>query len=252
MIPNINIPDIADKFSSLADRVVAAFEESDKDHASTASEPSLLVDAMTRLLDVFRQMEPKDLHPPAESPNNPLSGRDIHVLGDYGLGLLGELSAWAGRLQLAREAEQLEALTFPLACWIARQGAELSNLTSVVNSAAALANSISQPAELERLYALLGEIVEAVSPQISEDPDKTSASRPWRILLINRAILATRSLQPRLMHEAFQVLVEQLPEEAPQFFREGMEQMAAIDYPPKIRAVMQQYYDTWCTPRTLH
>jgi hypothetical protein len=252
MIPNINIPDIADNFSSLADHVLAAFEESEHAHASKATEPSLLIDAMTRLLEVFRQMDQEDMLPPPELANTALSGRDIHVLGDYGLSLLGELSAWAARLHMPQEAKELEGLTFPLGCWIARHGGELSNLAPVVNSAAALANSISKPAELERLYALLGEIVDAVSPHISEDPDKTSASRPWRVLLVNRAILATRSLQPRLMHEAFQSLVDQLPEEAPQFFREGMEQMAAIDYPPNIRAVMQEYYDSWAAPRTLH
>ena len=91
----------------------------------------------------------------------------------------------------------------------------------VVNGAASVANSLKQPGDLGQLYGLLTEVVNAVKPQISQDTASTDPTRPWRILLLNRAIVATRSHQPALMEEAFEALVEHRPDAAPGFFREG-------------------------------
>jgi hypothetical protein len=54
------------------------------------------------------------------------------------------------------------------------------------------------------------------------------------------------------MEQAFESLIEHLPEDAPSFFREGMEQMNALDYPEQVRAVMARYYQRWCVPERLH
>jgi hypothetical protein len=72
------------------------------------------------------------------------------------------------------------------------------------------------------------------------------------VFLLNKAIVATRSHQPALMDEAFDALADQLPEEAPDFFREGMGQMDALDYPAEVRAVMERWYEQWCSKRVLH
>ena len=76
--------------------------------------------------------------------------------------------------------------------------------------------------------------------------------RPWRILIINRAIIATRSHDAELMEMAFKSLVESLPEEAARFFEEGLEQMHLIDYPEHVQKLMQHYYLMYGTPQTLH
>ena len=69
---------------------------------------------------------------------------------------------------------------------------------------------------------------------------------------MNRAIVATRTHQPDVMEEAFTVLVRHLPEDAPGFFNQGMEQMDLLNYPPHVREVMERYYTKWSVKRSLH
>jgi hypothetical protein len=88
---------------------------------------------------------------------------------------------------------------------------------------------------------------------VAQDVGRTEPQRPWRVLLLNRAIVATRSHRPALMEVAFDDVVEHLPQEAARFFEEGMAQMDALDYPPQVRAVMERYYlRQGPAPHTLH
>jgi len=128
----------------------------------------------------------------------------------------------------------------------------LGYLEPVVNGAAHLANRLMQPSELEQLYGLLTEVVDAADPRLFRHTTSADPSRPWRVLLLNRAIVAARSHQPALMEEAFEPVIEHLPEEAPTSFREGMEQMDALDYPPQVRDLMQRFYQQCCGRRVLH
>jgi hypothetical protein len=94
--------------------------------------------------------------------------------------------------------------------------------------------------------------VAAVSPLISQDLEKLNPGRPWRALLLNQSIIATRSYNPELMERAFDVLTEKLPEDAPRFFTEGMQQMEAQNYPEPVRKVMARYHRRWTVNRALH
>jgi len=249
MLPPVDIAYIADELQRHAEKLGEAFEDSD---TNLDSDPRALNRALQDLLDSLRRLD--DEEPSAEYPNgNPRVGvKDIHTLGDYGIDMLGRLAALAGRLHLPQRVRGIEELALPLACWIARRGGELGYLGPVVNGAASVANSLKQPGDLGQLYGLLTEVVNAVKPQISQDTASTDPTRPWRILLLNRAIVATRSHQPALMEEAFESLVEHLPDAAPGFFREGMEQMEALNYPTRVRVVVKHYYDQWCGQRVLH
>ena len=66
--------------------------------------------------------------------------------------------------------------------------------------------------------------------------------RPWRVLLLNYAITATRTHEPALMEKAFKFLIFHLPDDLKQFFTEGMSQMFALNYPEKVKQVMEKYY----------
>jgi hypothetical protein len=189
---------------------------------------------------------------PIPADSRATGASDLGAAGNECIDLLGRLAALAGRLRLPQHARQVEALALPLACWIARRGGELSHPAPVVNAAGALANSTKAPDELAALYGLMTEVVDALSPKVTQDGEPADSTRPWRVLLLNRAIVATRSHRPNLMESAFSAVVEALPGDAPEFFREAMGQMEALNYPPQVRAVVRRYADAWCQRRTLH
>jgi hypothetical protein len=54
------------------------------------------------------------------------------------------------------------------------------------------------------------------------------------------------------MEQAFAQLTSSLPEDAGQFFTEGMQQMDALDYPEPVREVMAKYHRQWNMDRSLH
>ena len=87
---------------------------------------------------------------------------------------------------------------------------------------------------------------------IARDLETVNPGRPWRLLNLNRAIVATRTHQPEVMEEAFSALAAQLPDDAPGFFTQGMEQMELLNYPPQVREVMDRYYKKWNVNRSLH
>ncbi|MCG7866721.1 MAG: hypothetical protein JAY74_10155, partial [Candidatus Thiodiazotropha taylori] len=125
-------------------------------------------------------------------------------------------------------------------------------LEPIVNALARLANTYQDNAELEQLYEVVQELLNTVSPELKTRKKQESTSEPWRILLINQAIIATRSHRPGLIERAYEILVEYIPEEAPAFFKEGMSQMEALNYPQQVREVVEKYYNLWSSPRTLH
>jgi hypothetical protein len=248
MIPVIDIAYIAEELQRCAEELTSAHD----DHGAAAeTNPVTLVVAMRDLLDELRRPWAEHRRDPLDDGTYP-PARNLTALGDHGIDLLARLAALAGRLRNPHLARDIEALALPLACWIARFGGEINHLGTVVNGAAALANRLKQPAELAHLYGLLREVAQAVSPLVSQEAVGADPTRPWRVFLLNRAIVATRSHQPALMEEAFDLLTEHFPDDAPDFFREGMEQMGALDYPPYVREIMRRYYDQWCGQRILH
>ena len=88
----------------------------------------------------------------------------------------------------------------------------------------------------------MGELIGAVSIQTKFDFDNTGQGHPWRVLNINRGIIATRSHDTSLMEHAFDELIQNFPEDAESFFKQGMEQMEELDYPDHVRAVMSRYF----------
>jgi hypothetical protein len=51
------------------------------------------------------------------------------------------------------------------------------------------------------------------------------------------------------MEEVFEELVSNLPDDAREFFAEGMQQMETLNYPIHVRAVMTKYFDRWTRAR---
>jgi len=247
---------IADVFRDTVEELIEVFEDEESADEQLDS-PELLASALFQLFDLLNSPEMaqaldaslthRELHAPQQ-----LVGHDLHELGDYGINLLIDLAYVADTLRLEEHARMLENLSLPLAVWIARRGGELSTLEPVVNALAALANITTEAVDLENLYQMSSDIQLAVSPLLQTDLDKGNPNHPWRVLLVNRAIIATRSHHTLLMKDAFDNLVQLMPEEASHFFREGMEQMEALSYPEPVKKLVQEYFHEWSAQRTLH
>ena len=95
----------------------------------------------------------------------------------------------------------------------------------------------------------MGRVAQATANLIKQDLEKNNPGRPWRVLHLNRGIVATRTHNPELMEKVFDDLVRYLPEDAAAFFAEGMQQMEELDYPQHVRQVMHRYFDLWTRPR---
>ena len=211
----------------------------------SADAPRLLGDAAAQLFDMLS----------LSARDEALSGMqhaETTTLGEYGMHLFNELAEIATRLELREMQNHIELLNLPFALWIARHGGEIRDLGPAVNALARLANRATEPQTMSALYTHCCELIEAASPACEEEKPGAKQPHPWRMLLLNRAIVATRSHNPDLMVAAFDAIVEQLPGEARRFFSEGMEQMGIIDYPDHVREVMQSYYLACARPRRLH
>jgi hypothetical protein len=231
---------LSEAFRELSDQVCEIWEGDEE------PSPPLVQKAMLQLLDI---LERQDIEPVTDKS---LAADDIDELGEYGLTLIQEMSSYAADLGQQELSYHIEDLTFPFAVWLARRDCEIKNLAPVVNAFARSANDIKDNNLLKQLFTYINEIMDALSPNITQDLEKNNPMRPWRILIINRAIIATRSHDTELMEMAFKTLVEQLPEEAPGFFEEGVEQMHLIDYPEHVRKLMHHYYLMYGTPQTIH
>ncbi|MCU7843163.1 MAG: hypothetical protein KZQ93_04910 [Candidatus Thiodiazotropha sp. (ex Monitilora ramsayi)] len=248
LFPGLDLDYIGQQFQSTAPAVVAASSHSAPEADDADHSPAMLEKAMLRLLELLAIIEAKG------SMSVDLSHHDVDLneLGDYAIHILSDLSAVAGSLNLSSQSQSLEDLTLPMALWIARHQGELRTLEPIVNALARQANTLREPSALAQLYQVAAELQHAASPLLHQDLEKQNPARPWRLLLMNQAIIATRSHQSELIEEAYQLLIEALPEEAQRFFEEGMQQMEALNYPDVVRQLVEKYYNLWNTPKTLH
>jgi hypothetical protein len=242
-------------------RSVIQLYKSSNIHSGDFVNPELLADALHVFIDLLKRIETDTQEPPLLlidttseqhiAQHDVIECRDLTQVADYGLNLLQELSRWAMKLHLEQARLELDKLLIPVSLWTARHGGHINTLEPVVNILATLANDASSSTELIELCAVMGEIIEAISPEIKQDKDKTNPGRPWRILNLNRGIVATRSHDREVMELAFNQLVRNVPADAAEFFREGKQQMDILDYPEKVRVVMEKYYQLY-TNRTVH
>jgi hypothetical protein len=230
------------------DTVLASCKQHDPAAAAqsaNATDLPSLVQALDQMVDVMTRVE-SDLQSSSD-----VTSADITEIGDYALQLHEALSA-ATRQPGVSEQQPLARLAINIALWIARHGGQIDTLEPVADAIALLANSCREPVELGRLSGIISELISATSSFISQDLEKMNPGRPWRILLINHGIVATRSHDTGLMEKAFSLLTSKLPEDATRFFSEGMGQMDALDYPPHVRKVMEKYHREWPVNRALH
>jgi hypothetical protein len=164
-------------------------------------------------------------------------------ISDYGFVLLLKLVDLMERLDLPHKRKEIEQISLVITRWTVGYNGTINYLEPVVNAIAQLANLIQERAALLALSDLIAEIVDHCSLELKNGQGDSEELQPWRLLHINRGIVATRTHDLDTMKQAFDEFLIYLPREAPGFFAEGMKEMDALDYPPHVRKVMEFYYN---------
>ncbi len=164
-------------------------------------------------------------------------------ISDYGFVLLLKLIDLMERLDLPHKRKEIEQISLVLARWTISYNGTINHIEPVVNAIAQLANLMQKKEALLALSDLIADVVDHCSLELKKDQGDSEELRPWRLLHVNRGIVATRTHDLETMKQAFDEFLIYLPREAPGFFAEGMKEMDALDYPPHVRKVMESYFN---------
>jgi hypothetical protein len=208
--------------------------------------PAPLLEALETLFQVLLRFESD-----WQNQRHTISADELSELGDQGQQLLDDLLQWHQQLKLNEGAAALCDLAVPFSLWLVEHGARLFQLETLVNQLAELANESHDAAALAELDTIASTLIDAIDSSAQRDEDDSNPQRPWRVLLLNHAIVATRTLDPQRMTAAFDRLAAFLPDDAPAFFTQGMGQLDSVGYPAPVRDIMERYYLMWNTS-TLH
>lgn len=242
----------ANTFKDLFHNTVAEYVDTAVDDQDVNS-PQQLLAAMDQAIDVMARADADRVvqkNMTAESMGL-LEEKDISRIGQYTLDLLEGMVAYVQN-KTGEQNRELLRLSVPVSLWVARHGGKLSQIDMVVNSLAGYANEITEQHTLAQLAGVIREVIDACDDEIRCDLEQTNMMRPWRILNLNYGIVATRSHQPELIEQAYDALVKNLPQDARQFFKEGMQQMDIIGYPDEVREVVERYNNMWGAESSLH
>lgn len=223
---------LARQLDACAERVLTAYasQPASETHQVT---PPLLAEAIGQYGHILKGLEERD---PEQR-----GSEDMTELADYGQGLISDLALWARHLEQEETAATLEKLHIPLAVWIGRHGGRIQTLEPIVNAFANHANETADTTQLKQLAAQIGEVIEAVAEPIKQDLEQADPSRPWRIVHLNRAIVATRAQDSAEMQAAYSALLSRFPDDAAGFFDEGLKRADQQGFPEPIRKMLAAY-----------
>ena len=203
---------------------------------------SEIEDVFTSLQQVF------DIFGAVEQKSHSLSSTEIADIGEQGILLIDNLISYLSSNNLESEKRDIEQVALIIAQWVIEQNGQLNNIHSIVDGLAYLANALQDQESLIQLADFMGLVAHSCSAVIKHDLDNSDPSRPWRILNINRGIIATRSHDLELMRAVFAEIITAIPLDAPDFFAEGMSEMVALDYPDEVRELMQEFFEQTTKP----
>ena len=237
-LPSANITHLKSQYESIARQLLPAYAGAN----NTVDDAKPMVDSLEKLTAILT----------STGQDHALEEKEVTELGDYGMQILGQCSKLAVENNNTELQQEIGLMSVSVALWVSEHGGSLSSLEPVVDTIAWLANQIQDQKELAVLSDSIGLIISACSLAISSDLDNMNPGRPWRVININRGIVATRSHNPEIMDAAFRTLIKNLPQDAPNFFAEGMSEMERLGYPEHVRKVMTRYYEQWNEPHTIH
>ena len=237
--------DIRTMRESFAEAMHCCLEKQTDQEIADDISPSALNDSMHQLFSIIGS-----INSPSDSESSLLE-QEMSELPNYCMELLSKLYAVAQTLSCNESSSVFEQLAIPLALQFAKHKLIMQDVQLVANAISNTANHTQDPQQLAELADVIDVIVNMFSADIKADRDKSNPGRPWRIINMNQAIIATRSHDPERMETVFEQLMIRLPDDAPGFFAEGIQQMDVIDYPKHVKNVMQTYFKLTNQP-TLH
>jgi len=235
-----------DVINEILDRIIGSI------HPLTFSERTAekLADSPAEIVTSLRQLQ-EIIKGSANQPDE-LSTSEVTEIVEYAMQLLDNTSQILQRLN-DTELQQLNGiLAVSIALWAGTQGGQINQLEPLVDTLAWLANNLEDENSLAELSNILGDLMDACSLTITSDLDNTNPGRPWRVLNINRGIVATRSHNVELMRDAYETLIKNLPQDAAGFFSQGLSEMDRVGYPDHVRVVVQEYADRHTPASTYH
>ncbi len=221
-------------FTDATKELVLGLSASNDTAAKTAIEKMA---AMRRSIDVMERVDIDQQNSAAKS----LAEAEITEIGGYALTLLDELSIVAANKGLQQVMLLLHRLSLPVALWVEKHHGKVNKLDIVVNAIATYANTLTDTESLLALSRVIEKVAHSVTDEIQKDLEASNPVRPWRVLNLNWGIVATRSHNTELMTHVFDQLIKNIPVDAKNFFREGMQQMDVVGYPAHVREVMEKY-----------
>ena len=171
-----------------------------------------------------------------------ISHAEATDIGEHGFTLLLKLIDLMEKLDLPHKRKEIEQISLIFARWIIQYQGRLKHIEPIVNAFAHSANTMQDKRSLTLLVELMNMVVDASSDEIKHDLDSSNLYRPWRLLHINRGIVATRTHNTGIMKKVFDEMILYLPHDASSFFSEAMQEMESLDYPPNVRRVIEEYY----------
>ncbi len=174
--------------------------------------------------------------------NHPITHTEATEIGEHGFILLLKLIDLMEKLDLPHKRQEIEQISLIFARWVILHKGKLNHIEPIVNAFAQNANNLQDKKSLTTLVELMSQVIDASADDIKHDLNSNSLYRPWRLLHINRGIVATRTNDVSIMKKVFDEMILYLPQDAASFFSEGMQEMEALDYPPNVRKVIEQYY----------
>lgn len=176
------------------------------------------------------------------SEDHIISRAEATDIGEHGFTLLLKLINLMEKLDLPHKRKEIEQISLIFARWIIHYHGRLNHIDPIVNAFAHSANNMQDIDSLTALVELMSMVVDASSDVIKHDLETSNLYRPWRLLHINRSIVATRTHDTAIMKKVFDEMIFYLPQDAASFFTEGMEEMDALNYPDNVRQLIEEYY----------
>lgn len=195
-----------------------------------------LMTALEQFFDVAKTVDQQ------AKENHIISPQEASDIGEHGFVLLIKLIDLMDKLDLPHKRQEIEQISLIFARWVIQYKGQLNHIEPLVNAFAHSANSMKQKESLLALVELMSMVVDASADSIKHDLESSNLYRPWRLLHINRGIVATRTHDEAVMRKVFDEMMFYLPQDATSFFNEGMQEMEALDYPPNVRKIIEEYY----------